>query len=183
MQTMIGVTILALAPAPLAAAAQGCHPRGNETIITIVADPAIANRPGTTPLDQFASHQDQTFAVARAYSSDALGALALDDVAIVLPYDGQRHTFTGRRLAALLRDAGAAGRGVTVQGIDGYHIDFSAGDLATLSPILALCRDGQRLGIGDLGPGFLVFAPHAGEKPSDEEFGRMVWGVYFLRPL
>jgi hypothetical protein len=182
MRTTIGVTVLALLLAPLAAA-QGCHPRGNETIVTIVADATIANRPGTTPIDQFASHQDQTFAAARAYSSDALGALALDDVTIVLPYDGKRHTFSGPTLATLLRDAGAAGRGVTVQGIDGYHIDFSAADLAALNPILALCRDGQRLGIGDLGPGFIVFAPANGEKPSDEEFGRMVWGVYFLRPL
>lgn len=175
--------LLALLLMPRPATAQGCRPQGSDTILTVVAGPAFANRAGNTPLDRFVTSQAQTFSGARAYSPDTLGKLAFDDLSLVLPYDGQRHVFTGPRLAAVLDDAGASGHGASVNGIDGYQIDFSAADILRLHPILALCRDGQRLGIGDLGPGFIVYAPQAGERPSDAEFARMVWGVYFIRPL
>jgi hypothetical protein len=144
---------------------------------------ASPNRPGNTPADQFVTHQEHTFAKAHAFTADALAGLPLQDLPMVLPYDGKAQVLTGPPLPAVLDAAGAPNGGVTVQGIDGYHIDFSAADLAALRPILAVCNDGEMLGIGDLGPGYLVYAPKANATPNDEEFSRMVWGVYWLVPL
>ncbi len=82
----------------------------------------------------------------------------------------------------MLEAAGGAHGGIVAHGIDGYRMEFSAAELAALQPILALCRDGRMLGIGDLGPAFVVYAPAHGPTPSDDEFARMIWGVYLIEP-
>jgi hypothetical protein len=168
--------------APCAASAASCHPDGGAVVLTVAGDVAAPNRGGNTPTDQFITHQDHTFSKARAFTTDALAALPPRDVPMVLPYDGHPHVFTGPPIAAILAAAGAKG-GITVQGIDTYHVDYSAADLAALNPILALCMDGKPLGIGDLGPGFVVYTPKAHDTPNDDEFARMVWGVYVMTPL
>ena len=180
MARVAGVCLGMLAPG--LADAASCQPQGRAVIVTVAGEMAHPNRAGNTQLDRFITEQEHKFAKARSFTTDELGGLALVDLSIVLPYDGKRHVFTGPKLAAVLGAAGVTG-GVTIQGIDGYHVDFPAGDVAALDPVLAVCMDGQALGIGDLGPAFVVFSPKANDTPDAEEFHRMVWGIYVIKPI
>ncbi len=162
-------------------AAQECHPHGGAVVLTI-ADSGRANRGAISPLDQFAGSDHQGFKFARAYSftADDLAALPQQAITMVLPYDKQPHLFSGPALATVLRAAGVTQGGLVAHGIDGYRMEFSAEELARLHPILSLCRDGRMHGIGDLGPAFVVYAPAHGPMPSDDEFAKMIWGVYLI---
>ncbi len=180
MACLAGIWLALLTPG--AAGAASCQPQGRAVVVTVTGEVTHANRSGNTPLDRFITEQDHKFERARAFTTDELGGLVLSDLSMVLPYDGKRHVFTGPSLEAVLSAAGLKG-GITIQGIDGYHVDFPAADIAALRPVLAVCMDGQALGIGDLGPAFVVFPPKANDTPDDDEFHRMVWGIYVIKPM
>lgn len=162
-----------------AASAQECHPHGGAPIVTVTGA-AKSNRGGISPLDQFAAHQEMKFDHAFALTADDLAALPQQTLAMVLPYDKKQHVFSGPYLSAVLDAAGAGHGGLVAHGIDGYRMEFSAAELAALHPILSLCHDGNMHGVGDFAPAFVVFKPANGSTPNDDEFSKMIWGVYLI---
>jgi len=177
------LTSIALMAASLPATAIGasCNPGGHAVVLTVVGDITKTNRAGVAPFDAFIAHQSLAFDKAYAFTGDALGALEAETVALVLPFDKQRHVLTGPGLDVLLKEVGAEpGADVVAHGIDGYGVLFPAADIAALHPLVAVCRDSVPLGIGDLGPGYIVFraSTAAGQSVADDE--RMIWGTYLL---
>ncbi|MEM6904314.1 MAG: hypothetical protein AAF568_00325, partial [Pseudomonadota bacterium] len=76
--------------------------------------------------------------------------------------------------------AGAEGPIVTLMALDGYAFDISTEMIALHKPILATHRDGQPLGIGDIGPAVTVFPPTPDPVLAESFSERQVWALFFI---
>ena len=184
---MVRYRVLRLAFAILAAAAGpgpavACALSGTVPVLSVTGSLPASNRPAQGPLDRFLAHQNQTLGRTLRFTADEIARQPQGRVEMLLPYDGQRHVFTGPTLDGLLAAVGGPSGMLRLSGIDGYAVELAADDVRRLRPILAACLDDQPLAVGDLGPLMLVHVPAdtATLRPTDEEFGRMIWGVYLV---
>lgn len=89
-------------------------------------------------------------------------------------------TYSGPLLSDVLKEAGATGTTMRVVGLDGYAADFNVAEMAKKDWILALSRSGKSLGIGDLGPLWLVRAQADGETPEVADKEHWVWAAFYI---
>lgn len=166
------------------AAEAACPARGTMPILT-VAGAAVTNPDRGGPdkgYDLFHVFRQNEFAKARRFTADDLAALPRRAVSAPSPYDQRVHDFEGPALADVLKAAGAEGASkIALQAIDGYEAEMTAEDARTDSPVLALCRDGVPLGIGDMGPLYTVIPLPAGSKPTAEQASRGVWALFHIK--
>ncbi len=90
-------------------------------------------------------------------------------------------TFKGPLLGEVLGRIESAKMKITFTAIDGYTGYLMPEDVDSSDWILALEADGVPLGIGQLGPLWLINTRAEGEKPGDDGRRRWVWGVFYMK--
>ena len=77
-------------------------------------------------------------------------------------------TASGPGLADVLKAAGASGKTILVQAVDGYAPEFTDEDVARDKLILALEADGKPLPLGGQGPLWLLGPPDSFAGQEDD---------------
>lgn len=161
---LIAVNCLAIAPA--AWAGPGAEP----VVLTVTGNVAKPNR---GPLDPFEdavfSHLQVTFDKAFTFTLSDLKGLPQKTVKAQYAEWPREVSATGPELGEVLKAAGAEGKKILVQAVDGYAPEFTAEDVARGKMILAVEADGKPLPMGGRGPLWLFgpkdsFAGQEGEE-------------------
>ena len=86
--------------------------------------------------------------------------------------------FKGPSLADVLTLAGATGADITLSAADDYKVDITADEMKKHNPILAIEKDGVRMGPDDFGP-FFVMWPFKETPEIDIEAyqAKAIWSV------
>jgi len=170
---------LILAGGATASAQEACPAKGNAVVLTVAGAVSKPNRGAIDEAtDRFLVFSERRFEKARSFTTDELAALGMATIRTPSAYDKQVHALTGPTLASVLDAAGAGGGTVKVQAVDRYEAELTREEMAKLNPILALCRNGKPLGLGDLGPVFLAYPTP--ETPTDDDFAKMIWSAVFI---
>ncbi|MGF1608261.1 MAG: hypothetical protein ACFCUQ_02615 [Kiloniellales bacterium] len=174
--TLLGLVALLIGGA--ASAAELAAPSG-PVVLTVAGEVGQTNRPAFDPFrDAFLNYHDKGFERAAAFDRAMLQALGIQTITI--DYAGWPGVmrFEGPWLRDLLAAAGAAGRPVTVLALDGYAIEISAEEIATLPWMVALKANGRDLATGGHGPTWVLYQPDG--PATDEDEARWGWAVFFI---
>ena len=167
MKPIFAVLALILLAAAPARSADLKAPTGT-VILTVGGAVANTNRPPFDPArDGFLKYHDRKFARAAAFDLAMLEALGTQSASISYGKWPAPLTFSGPRLADVLRAAGWSGTQITTLALDGYGTKIGRAALVAHDWILATRTGGTPLGIGARGPLWLVFAPPGG-RPATE---------------
>lgn len=151
-------------------------------VLTVTGQVAHPNRPPFDPFtDGFFAHYDIKFDKAHAFSRQDL--LRLPQVRVILHYPNwpKAMAFRGPRLRDVLAAAGAGGKTVSVQALDGYAAEFPMEAVSGDKVVLALDVDGHALGIGGRGPTWLVFPPGAMPGQDTSNDSGLVWAAFHIK--
>lgn len=176
MLSVIAGLIAAVAAAP----APAQEPTG-PVVLTVAGNVAHANRGPVDPfLDGFFEGAQISFDKAAAFGVADLEALGLKRLEVRYPDWPRGFVFEGPLLADVLAKAGASGRTVHVQALDGYAADIAMDDVRKYPIMLAVKRDGRYLGIGDRGPAWVVFPRDDHPELQAEDDAKWVWAAYYI---
>lgn len=93
------------------------------------------------------------------------------------PWTTGKTTFEGPLLRAVLREAGASGKTLTVRALNDYSAEIPMVD-ADIATILATHQDGQRMSVREKGPLMLVYPFDLDPGLYNEKyFSRSVWQI------
>ncbi|MFO1144137.1 MAG: molybdopterin-dependent oxidoreductase [Amaricoccus sp.] len=167
--------VAALLAAVLPAAAAG------PVLVTVTGDISEPNRGPVDPdYDKLFVFNEVKFDKAREFDLDTLEKLPQATVHADFPKGGAATAFTGPLLSDVLAAAGADGKTVTVQAMDGYALEVPFAEIVAKGAVLALERDGKPLGIGNFGPTQIVFPradrPELADMPDDW----WIWQIYHI---
>ena len=188
--------LTAAASLPLAHAAHaapaGRSPSQQATVLTVSGPGVRGNRGPLHPVsDLLLKNQGLAFDAAWATDADALQRLPAVEITPHIEYDGQPHRLRGPLLASVLQAAGvdaaaaaAQGHWLHLQAIDGYRARLPLAQALQWRMLLATHMDGQRLGLGGLGPQWAMYdadrIPELAGKPLKERFAQAPWGLYYM---
>ncbi|MCA8868535.1 MAG: hypothetical protein KDA67_07785 [Rhodobacteraceae bacterium] len=152
------------------------------TMLTVTGDVTNPNRAGfSQDNDKFFGHYDVDFKNAAMFSFDKLQGLKTVSVKADFPKGRQVHTYEGPLLADVLAAAGAAGKTVTVQALDGYAVEAPLEEMIAKGAVVAYKRDGKMFGIGDFGPTQIVFPRAERDDLKDMNDDLWVWSIFHIR--
>ena len=163
-----------------AVAQERCVPTGNMPILTISGEISKPNRgPFDKNNDKLLGYAEKDFRQARTFTADELVALGMVEIEAYSPYGKQKHRLAGPLLSSVLEAAGAKpDAALDILALDRFEPEMSAAELKRLRPILALCKEGKPLGLGNLGPVYVSF--ETPQPPTDAEETMMVWGAVHI---
>lgn len=175
-----GVVALALVvPVQMAVAERVPTPKG-AVILTVAGDIAEANRGARHPKrDGFLKFHDITFQTAFVFDRAMLEDFPLREIKAQPPQYADPVTFRGPLLRDVLKALGTEGASIQTRALDGFAVDLSPEQIAEKDWILALTADGRPLGIGDLGPIWLMHMPSTVKVPHEEE-QRWPWALFYI---
>ena len=158
------------------------------TLLTVSGRIGSGNRGPLDPaLDQLMVKQGLAFKVAHAFDFAALSALPSVSINPTLEYDRKRHTLSGPLLSDVLAAVGAKIDSTTtcqIRAIDGYAVVLRAAELIERRFVVATHLDGQPMGLGGLGPCWVVFDADrfsdVVRKPLNERFALCPWATYHI---
>ena len=131
--------------------------------------------------DGFHKHHRFNFDRALTFDREMLNALPQGEAEAHPPILRGKVTFKGPKLAAILEAAGVeSAKKVTLIALDGYTVELSAEDLKAKDWTLALAADGKELGIGQHGLAWLVHTPAKDGVPTDDEFLKWGWAIFYI---
>ena len=107
--------------------------------------------------DKFFGFNAVDFDQAAQFDYEKLRTLTNVEVKADFPKGGSVFTFEGPLLADVLDAAGASGKMVSVQALDGYAVEVPMDELVEKGAVVALSRNGVPFGIGDFVPTQIVF--------------------------
>jgi len=143
---------------------------GDPVVVTVTGNIAAPNR---GPVDAFAdpvfAHLDVKFDKGFTFTLGELKALPQRSVTVRYKEWPREVTASGPGLADVLKAAGASGKKILVQAVDGYAPEFTGEDIARDKLILALEADGKPLPMGGRGPLWLLGPPDSFAGQEDEE--------------
>lgn len=178
---LLACAVTCLLMVSAAARADEAAPTG-PVILTVSGEIGNSNRGPVDPFsDRFAAFHDLKFDRAYAFDREALRALGRHEVTLKRPDWPAAHRFSGPLLADVLDAAGAQGARVHALALDGYAADLDRAEIARQGALLALDMDGRPLGIGDLGPAWIVLPPDPATGALSEDDAAWVWGVWHIR--
>jgi len=162
--------------AAMPAAAEG------PVMLTVSGKIAHSNRGPVDPfVDIYFKNLDIAFDKAYAFDRDALVALGMHNLSITFPGTDRKLEVEGPLLSDVLKKAGASGATATVTAIDGYAPDIALADLEKWPVVLALKSNGEWLGLGGRGPGWIIYpVDDHPEIPHADDAG-WVWAVFYIR--
>jgi hypothetical protein len=153
----------------------------NSVILTITGEVSAPNRGGYDPdTDKFLGFFEIEFDRAKTFSLIELQALAAVTVKADFPKGRLVHSFTGPLLADVLAAAGATGKEVTVQALDGYAVATPMADMIANGAVVAYARDGKMFGIGDFGPTQIVFPRAQRDDLADMSDDNWIWSIFHI---
>ena len=150
-------------------------------VLTVAGNIANTNRPGyDEKRDVFLKYHERAFDKAFAFDRAMLEGLGVTEIRIAYEGWSGPMTFSGPRLADVLKAAGCRGGPLVTLALDGFATKISAAQVEAHDWVLATRTDGRPLGIGGRGPLWLVFDP-PGERPaSAEEEAMWPWALFFI---
>ncbi len=152
------------------------------TLLTITGEISNPNRTGyNEDTDKFFGYNEVEFDKAAIFSFDALQALTPVTIKADFPKGRQVHTYEGPLLADVLAAAGATGKTVTVQALDGYAVEAPLDEMIAQGAVVAYKRDGEMFGIGDFGPTQIVFPRAERDDLKYMPDDRWVWSIFHIR--
>lgn len=165
----------------------GAHSRAEElsapsgpVVLTIAGQIGVANRgPSDPELDQFFAYHEISFAAAAEFDRAMLESLGTHEIELSYEKWSEVYKVSGPRLVDVLSAVGAQGRAITATALDGYAEEVSADELAARDWIVVLERNGRPLGIGGLGPLWIVYHVPGNTLSHDDE-ARWPWAVFFI---
>jgi len=181
MLTATTPSLLALAAALALGAAAPAFADG-PALLTVTGEITDPNRGPVDPeTDKLFLFNEVSFEKAKEFDLGSLEKLPQTTVHADFPKGEATAEFSGPLLKDVLAAAGADGKTIMVQAMDGYAIEAEVDDLVAKGAVLALERDGKALGIGGLGPTQIVF-PRA-ERPdlADMSDDLWIWQIYHIK--
>lgn len=164
--TAFAITVTAFIAVPHAGAGDSAEP----VVLTVTGNVAKPNRGPVDPFeDAVFAHLDVKFDKGFTFTLADLKALPQKTVKVRYPEWPREIEAAGPSIADVLKAAGAEGKKILVQAIDGYAPEFTGEDIARDKMILALSAEGKALGLGGRGPLWLLgpmdsFAGQEGEE-------------------
>ena len=173
------LTVLFAAAAP---AADMKEPAG-AVVLTVAGNIANTNRPAyDEKRDVFLKYHERTFERAFAFDRAMLEGLGVTEIHIAyVEWGDDPRTFSGPRLADVLKAAGCGSGGLTTLALDGFGTEISAAEVEAHDWVLSTRVDGQPHGIGGRGPLWLVFDSPGDRPATEEEEGRWPWALLFIQ--
>jgi len=151
-------------------------------LLTVTGAVSNTNRGGYDPdTDKLFGFNEVEFANAAQFDYNALEALDMIKVKADFPKGRQVHEFEGPLLADVLKAAGAKGKTVTIQALDGYAVEMSLADAVDAGAVVALKRDGTAFGIGDFGPTQIVFPRAERADLAEMTDDNWVWSIFHIK--
>jgi hypothetical protein len=170
---LASLVALVLLGTALPAAADG------PVLLTVTGEVGTPNRGPVDPdYDKLFIFNDVSFDRAHEFDLADLEKLPQAEVRTDFPKGGAETEFSGPLLADVLAAAGATGKTVTVQAMDGYALEVPLDEMVAKGAVVALERDGKPFGIGDFGPTQIVFprAERADLKDMPDDW--WIWQIY-----
>ncbi|MBE0530419.1 MAG: hypothetical protein IH626_06285 [Rhodospirillales bacterium] len=150
-------------------------------VLTVAGAIANANRGPVDPFDDgFFNSGQIAFDKAAAFDIVDLQALGVKRLEVRYPDWPKGFVFEGPLLGDVLAKAGATGKVVRVQALDGYAAEIPMEDIRKYPVVLAIKRDGRFLGIGDRGPAWVVFPRDDYPEFKAQDDSKWVWAVYYI---
>lgn len=169
---ILAVNSVFLAPAVQADAGQ------EPVVLTVTGNVANPNRGPLDPFDDAVlAHLQVKFDKGFTFTLTDLKMLPQKSVTARYTDWPRDVTASGPELGEVLKAAGAEGKKIIVQAIDGYAPEFTTEDVARGKMILALEADGKPLPLGGRGPLWL-FGPKDSFAGQDGEEG---WAFAVIR--
>ena len=160
------VVALALAGLVAGPSVQAAEP----VVLTVTGNIATPNRGAVDPFaDPVFAHLEVKFDKGFTFTLGELKALPQRSVTVRYKEWPREVTASGPGLADVLKAAGASGKKILVQAVDGYAPEFTDADIARDKLILALEADGKPLPMGGRGPLWLLGPPDSFAGQEDEE--------------
>lgn len=154
---------------------------GSTVLLTVTGELSMPSRGGYDEAsDKFFGYHEVDFQQAATFDYSDLTGFGMESVKADFPEGGEIHTFEGPLLADVLAAAGATGKMVTVQALDGYSVEVALEELLALGAVLAVKRDGKVFGIGDFGPIQLVFPRAERDDLADMSDDNWVWSIFHI---
>ncbi len=133
-------------------------------------------------VDRLFHYHEQEFESAAVFDRAMLEALGMETRRVGLSFQPEAQEIEGPPLAAILEAVGAGSGRLSVLALDGFQVEIDADSLTAHDWILGLKRNGRDLGIGDLGPAWLVFSPAAADGFANSEEAEMwPYQVFLIR--
>lgn len=152
------------------------------TLLTVSGEIDNTNREAFDPFfDGFLKFHDKTFDKAHSFDWKTLAALPQKTIKVNADTEDWPRPLTmeGPLLKDVLVAAGAKGDSATLYALDGFGFEMDADKMAAHEWVLAMKVDGKPLGIGGLGPLWLVYDTGGAKAPEEEERG-WVWSVFHI---
>lgn len=150
-------------------------------MLTVAGAVTHANRGSVDPFDDgFFNSGQILFDRAATFDTADLQALGLRRLEVRYPDWPKGFVFEGPLLGDVLAKAGATGKVVRVQALDGYAVEIPMDDVRKYPIVLAIKRDGRFLGIGDRGPAWVVFPRDDYPELKAQDDSKWVWAVYYI---
>lgn len=153
-----------------------------ETLLTIAGAVENTNREAFNPFfDGFLKYHDKEFDKAFVFDAEALAALPQQSITVNADTEDWPGALSmqGPLLKDVIAAAGAEGKGLTVYALDGFGLEMNAERIAAHDWVLAMKVNGEPLGIGGLGPLWLVYDTGDRVAVEDEE-KTWVWSVFYI---
>lgn len=160
------------------ASAAGLEKPTGPAVLTVYGNVGNTNRGPLDPFHDALLHATNVeFDEAAEFDLEMLEGLGMQ--AVETGYDTWpgKFRFEGPLLRDVLAAVGAEGRAVTAYALDGYGARIPAEQIEKHSVILALKRDGQWLGLGGRGPGWVVFPRDQTPELQAQDDSGWVWAV------
>lgn len=167
--------------ATMASAAEMKAPAG-QVILTVAGSVENTNRSAYDETnDVFFQFHEQTFDKAFVFDRAMLEDLSVTEIRI--SYQDWRGpiTFSGPRLADILKTAGCGSGPLFTRALDGFATEISAAEVESRDWVLATRADGRPHSIGGRGPLWLVFDPPGDRPATEEEENMWPWALFFIR--
>lgn len=150
-------------------------------LLTVTGDIDAPNRGPVDPeTDKLFIFNEARFDKAREFDLGALEKLPQAVVRADFPKGGEETEFSGPLLKDVLASAGAEGKVVTVQAMDGYSVEVPVSEMIDKGAVVALERDGKALGIGGFGPTQIVFPRAERADLRDMPDDWWIWQIYHI---
>lgn len=172
---LAGAAIMSLAAITMVASANG------PTVFTVIGAVGETNRPAFDDFDDaFLKFHDRTFDRAFAVDREMLEALPQVSVSAHAHDWPRAVSASGPRLADVMALAGvSADATLTFVALDGFAIQLDAAQRAANDWVLAINAQGRQLGVGDLGPAWLIYDTD-GAVATQEQESQWIWSIFVI---